>query len=75
MDFIRMAFFTSDLPERSLASLVDLVIAKLKSNPSKRDKKQTKKRKEKRKTSHSNRHYKTNNTYSQCPEEVKVVKV
>jgi hypothetical protein len=44
-----MAFFTSDLPERSVATLSAFVIAKLKSNPSKRDKKLRKntKRKEK----------------------------
>jgi hypothetical protein len=52
MDFIRMAFFTSDLPERSLASQIALVIAKLNSNPSKTDKNRQKnaKKKEKHRT-------------------------
>jgi hypothetical protein len=52
MDFIRMAFFTSDLPERSLASQIALGIAKLKSNPSKTDKNRQKnaKKKEKHRT-------------------------
>jgi len=48
MDFIRTAFFTSDLPERSVASLVALVIAKLKSNLSKIDKNRQKNAKKKK---------------------------
>jgi len=44
-----MAFFTNDLPERSVASLVAFVIAKLKSNPSKTDKNRQKNAKKKEK--------------------------
>ena len=74
IEFRLRSFFTLDLLKRSFVRLVSLHIAKLRSNPCKTGQKTQKHTKKRTKTSVQSS-LKTNNTYSQCPAEVKVVKV